>query len=94
LENGRVADIHPFSEALPGASSGRAYTASLWILRPFLVAVFWSVTVVIATWPVLLRAQAILGGKRSLAVVVMTTALLALFVIPFYFAVSTVADNI
>src|SRR5271170_2099620 len=66
----------------------------VWILRPFLVALFWSGTVVIATWPALLRAQAILGGRRSLAVALMTSALLAIFVIPFYFAVTIVADNI
>ena len=63
-------------------------------MRPFLVPLFWALTVVIATWPVLLRAQMILAGKRSLAVLIMTIALLSIFVIPFYFAVTTVADNI
>jgi predicted PurR-regulated permease PerM len=69
-------------------------SVSLWIMRPFLVPLFWALTVVIATWPVLLRAQAILAGKRPLAVLLMTLALLSVFVIPFYFAITTVAENI
>lgn len=69
-------------------------SASLWILRPFLVPLFWASTVAIATWPILLRAQMILAGKRSLAVLLMTLALLSVFVIPFYFAVITVSENI
>ena len=32
--------------------------ASIWILRPFLPAVIWAMTLVIATWPLVLRLQA------------------------------------
>ncbi len=48
---------------------------SLWIVRPFLVALIWAATVAIATWPLLLRAQSWLGGRRGLAVALMTCAL-------------------
>ncbi len=69
-------------------------STSLWIMRPFLVPLFWALTVVIATWPILLRAQMILAGRRALAVLLMTGALLSVFIVPFYFAVTTVSENI
>jgi len=57
--------------------------ASLWIFTPFLLATIWASMVVIATWPLMLRLQGWLGGRRSWAVAVITVALLMLFVIPF-----------
>ena len=38
----------------------------LWILRPFLPAIAWGATLVIATWPLLLSLQARLGNSRAL----------------------------
>jgi len=67
--------------------------ASLWIIRPFVVAALWATTVVVATWPVLLQVQVWLGGRRSLAVALMTTLLLFILVVPFYFAVTTIVHN-
>ena len=67
---------------------------SLWIIRPFLVALIWATTVSIATWPILLRVQTALAGRRGLAVAVMTIALLAVFLIPLYFAITMVAANV
>jgi len=72
---------------------GALIVSSLWILRPFLVASAWATTIAIATWPLLLRVQAWLGGRRSLAVAVMTIALLLTLLVPFYFAVTTIVDN-
>jgi predicted PurR-regulated permease PerM len=66
----------------------------LWIVRPFLVAGVWAATVVIATWPVLLHAQSWLGGRRSLAVALMTIILLLILIVPLYFAISTIAANV
>lgn len=40
----------------------------LWVVQPFILSFAWAGTVVIATWPVLLRLQKLLFGKRSLAV--------------------------
>jgi predicted PurR-regulated permease PerM len=68
-------------------------TASFWILQPFLLAVVWAAMIVVATWPLMLRIQATLWGRRSLAVVVMTMALLLVFVIPFSFAIGTIVVN-
>lgn len=66
---------------------------SLWIIQPFLPAIVWATMIVVATWPLLLRAQAKLGNKRAPAVALMTGVLLLIFVIPFTLAVSTIADN-
>ena len=44
---------------------GGLIAASLWILRPFLPAVVWATMIVVATWPVLLRVQGWLWGRRA-----------------------------
>jgi predicted PurR-regulated permease PerM len=67
--------------------------ASLWILGPFLPAVIWATMIVVATWPLMLRVQAMLWGRRSLAVAVMTIALLLVFVVPFSLAIGTIIAN-
>src|SRR5688572_27659680 len=64
---------------------------SLWIMRPFLVAIIWASTIVIATWPVLLTLQKHLGGRRSLAATAMTSALMLVFVVPLVLAISTIS---
>jgi len=72
---------------------GALIGSSFWILRPFLVALTWATTIVITSWPILLRVQGWFGGRRPLAVAVMTVALLLILVVPLYFAVSTIVTN-
>ena len=67
--------------------------ASFWIFSPFLMALIWAGTIVIATWPVLLRLQDWFGGRRSLAVAVLTLALLLILVIPFYFGITAIVEG-
>jgi predicted PurR-regulated permease PerM len=64
----------------------------LWILRPFLPAIAWGATLVIATWPLLLTLQAKLGS-RGRAVTVMTLALLLVLVVPIWLAIDTIVSN-
>jgi predicted PurR-regulated permease PerM len=66
---------------------------SLWILRPFLGPMIWATMVVVATWPLMLRVQGLLRGRRSLAVLVMTLLLLLLFVVPLVMAILTIVGN-
>jgi predicted PurR-regulated permease PerM len=66
---------------------------SFWILWPFLPAVIWATTLVVATWPLMLRVQRRLWHRRWLAVVVMTVALLLVFVAPFWLAIATISQN-
>ena len=72
---------------------GGLLAASVWLLRPFLPAMVWAVTLVIATWPLMLAVQRHTGNRRSVAVLVMTLALLLLLIVPFTLAVLTIVDN-
>jgi predicted PurR-regulated permease PerM len=67
--------------------------ASFWIVRPFIGPTIWATMIVVATWPVLVRVQARLGGRRWLAVMVMTGLMLLVFIVPFMLAISTLIDN-
>jgi predicted PurR-regulated permease PerM len=68
--------------------------SSLWILRPFLVAIVWAGTIVVATWPLMIWLQARLWNKRALAVAVMTLLLLCVLLLPLTFAIGTVVANV
>jgi predicted PurR-regulated permease PerM len=67
--------------------------ACLWIVRPFLPAVIWAATLVIATWPIMRRVEAGLWDSRALAVTAMTCVLLLVFVAPFWLAIGTILAN-
>ena len=67
--------------------------ASFWILRPFLGATIWAAMLVVATWPLFLRLERMLGARRGLAVTLMTGALMLLLVGPMWAAIDTIADN-
>lgn len=67
--------------------------ACLWIIQPFILGFAWAATIVIATWPLLLRLQRRLFGRRGLAVLVMTLLLFLLFVIPIALLVNSVVDG-
>ena len=67
--------------------------ACFWILRPFVPALIWATMVVVATWQLMLHVQNRLWGRRWLAVIVMSTALLLAFVVPFSLAIGTVVAN-
>jgi predicted PurR-regulated permease PerM len=72
---------------------GTLLALSIWILSPFLPAALWATTIAIATWPLLLKLQGHLWNRRSLAVAVMTLALLVVFILPFMLAVSAIVTN-
>ncbi|KAJ9433308.1 MULTISPECIES: AI-2E family transporter YdiK [Enterobacterales] len=67
--------------------------ASLWVVQPFILGFAWASMVVIATWPLMIRLQQMLWGRRSLAVIAMTILLLLLFIIPIALLVSSLIDN-
>jgi predicted PurR-regulated permease PerM len=66
---------------------------SFWILRPFLPALIWASLLVVSTWPLMLAVQRRLWGKRGLAVIVMTAALVLLVIIPLALVAATLVDN-
>jgi predicted PurR-regulated permease PerM len=73
---------------------GTLIGTSLWILRPFLGAAIWAVTIVTATWPFMMVLQRWLWGRRSLAVAVMTLLLLCVLVVPIWVAIGTLLSNV
>jgi predicted PurR-regulated permease PerM len=72
---------------------GLLIVLSLWILKPFLPALTWATMVAVATWPMMLALQRRLWGKRWLATLLMTLAMLLVFVVPFSLAIGTLVVN-
>jgi predicted PurR-regulated permease PerM len=72
---------------------GILIASSSWVLRPFLISIAWAFLIVVATWPVLLKLQTQLWGRRGLAVAIMTAALLLIVFIPLTLAVLTIINN-
>jgi len=66
----------------------------LWVMRPFAGALVWATMIVVATWPLMLRAQRWFRGRRWAAVALMTVALLAVFVLPVLVAAGTLIANL
>jgi predicted PurR-regulated permease PerM len=72
---------------------GALIVATFWIVRPFVAATVWAMTIVVVTWPLLLRLQRRLWNRRGLAISVMMVALVLLLVIPLLLAVGTIVAN-
>src|SRR5215207_5259446 len=71
---------------------GLLLAGSFWTLLPFLGGLAWATMIVVATWPILLLVQRKVGGRRSVAVAIMTLLALAAFIAPLLAAVSTLLD--
>jgi len=64
---------------------GLVFLLVLWcfnIVRPFIPLVLWGAILAVAIYPLFVRLQALLGGRRKLAATLMTLTALALLVIP------------
>jgi predicted PurR-regulated permease PerM len=72
---------------------GILIAATFWVVKPFLSSLVWAAMIVIATWPMFIKLQARLWGKRWLAVLVMTVLLLLVLFVPITFAVLTIVDR-
>ena len=72
---------------------GGLIAASFWILHPFVSALLWATMIVISTWPLMLKVQELLWGKRSLAVAFMTLLLLMMLVVPLTLSIITVVER-
>jgi predicted PurR-regulated permease PerM len=67
--------------------------SSFWVLSPFLMAMLWATIVTVASWPFFLRLEAALGGRRKLAVAVVTVILLLAVFVPVLLALMTIVHN-
>lgn len=66
---------------------------SLWVLRPFLAAAIWASMIVVSTWPLFQTIQRRLGGRRALAITVMTLAMVLVLALPFWLAIDTIVNH-
>ena len=66
---------------------------SFWVLQPFLPALVWAAMIVVATWPLLRKVQAHLGGRRGWAVLVMTLVILVIIILPVALAIVQIVDH-
>lgn len=72
---------------------GLLLAGTLWVLRPFLGPTIWAAMVVVASWPLMRRAERLFGNRRSWAVALMTLLLLLLFVVPLAATIVTIVGN-
>jgi len=73
---------------------GLLISGTLWIVKPFLPALVWAAMIVVATWPLLKKVQNLLWGRRSLAVLAMTLALVLIVAVPVVFAIGTIVGHL
>ncbi len=64
------------------------------VLRPFVSAILWATVLTYTTWPLLLRLEGWMRGRRSLAAFTMTFLIALVMVLPFVVAGITLAENV
>ncbi|CAM5773260.1 membrane protein [Labrys miyagiensis] len=68
--------------------------ASFFVLQPFLPAILWATTIVLATWPLMRWVERHVGNRRGIAVTIMTILILLLLIVPLWLAVGKVVTNL
>lgn len=68
--------------------------ACLWVLTPFLSALFWAAVLAFATWPVMLTLTRLLHGNSTLAAALLTGIWVLLVAIPLVWLGLNIADYI
>jgi predicted PurR-regulated permease PerM len=66
----------------------------LLVLHPFLDAVLLAIPLCVSTWPLFTRLQGRMGGRRTLAAVVMTVAIALLLVVPLVLLGINLAEDV
>jgi predicted PurR-regulated permease PerM len=66
----------------------------LWVMLPFLVSLLWAVVLSYSLWPLYRRLVQWLGGRRTVAAVLLTLGMIGLLLLPFVLVGATLADNV
>ena len=74
-------------------SIGALIGTSIWIMRPFLVAMVWATMIVVATWPLMIALQRRLRGRRAPAIALLAVVMLVVLVLPFWVAANTFTQH-
>jgi predicted PurR-regulated permease PerM len=72
---------------------GMLIAGTFWVMKPFLPPLIWATMIVVATWPMMVVLQSRLGGRRWIAVTLMSVALLLVLIVPLALAISTIVDH-
>lgn len=62
---------------------------SVYVMRPFVPGMIWASTIVVSTWPMLIRIQRRCRNRRLIATSIMLALLLVVLILPIYAAVAT-----
>ena len=73
---------------------GGLIAASFWVLRPFVAPTIWAVMIVVSTWQAMLAVQRFGGGRRWVAVTIMTFILFLLLIVPLSIAIGTIISHL
>jgi predicted PurR-regulated permease PerM len=68
--------------------------ACLLVLRPFASALLWAVVLCFSTWPVYCRVLRLVRGRRTLAALLMTLAMILVVLLPFAVMGAAVSDDV
>ncbi|MCC7299796.1 MAG: AI-2E family transporter [Verrucomicrobia bacterium] len=63
------------------------------VLRPFVSAILWASVLTYTTWPLMLKLEGWMKGRRTLAALIMTLLITLVMVLPFVLAGITLAGN-
>ena len=66
----------------------------LLVVYPFLNAILLAIPLCVSTWPLYTRLQRRLGGRRTMAAVIMTLGIAALLVVPLVFLAMNLAEDL
>jgi predicted PurR-regulated permease PerM len=67
--------------------------SAFWVLSPFLTSILWATIVSVATWPLLMRLETLLAGRRGVAVAIVTAMILLVVFAPVTLALITIVNN-
>ncbi len=66
----------------------------LLVLLPFLSALLWAVVLTASSWPLYRRLLQLIGGRRTLAALLMALAMICVILVPFVIIGATLGDNV
>ena len=66
----------------------------LLVLLPFVSALLWAVVLTFSSWPLYHRLFKLLGGRRTLAALLMALAMICVILLPFIIIGATLGENV
>lgn len=70
------------------------FAGCLWVMLPFVTALLWAVVLSYSLWPLHCRLLKLLGGRRTVAALLMALGMVFVILLPFLVAGVTLADNV